>query len=114
MLYYIPLKIDMNQLETCIISIMMPHEVKKKNETVSFVSLKKLKLTINNCAQMIANHICHCNYCKQQLKFNDIDIHNCSEIGKLTYISPKSSKTSKGSKKGTKLAKTSKGSKKRH
>ena len=39
MLYYIPLKIDMNQLETCIISVMMPHEVKKNNETVSFTSL---------------------------------------------------------------------------
>ena len=109
MLYYVPLKIDMNQLETCIESIMMPHEVKKNNETVSFVSLKELKSTINNCAQMIANHVCHCNYCKQQLVFDDIDIHNCSEIGKLTYIRPKSSK---GSKKGTKLAKASKGSRK--
>ena len=39
LLYYIPLNIDMNQLETCIISIMLPHEVKKNNETVSFVSL---------------------------------------------------------------------------
>ena len=70
---------------------------------------KELKSTINNCARMIANHVCHCNYCKQQLKFNDIDIHSCSDIGKLTYISPK---TSKGSKKGIKLTKTSKGSKK--
>ena len=92
--------------------MMFASEVKKNNETVSFTSLKELKSTINNCAQMIANHICHCSYCKQQLKFNDIDIHNCNEIGKLTYISPKSSKTSKGSKKGTKLAKSSKGSKK--
>ena len=107
MLYYIPLKIDMNQLETCIISVMMPHEVKKNNETVSFTSLKELKSTINNCARMIANHVCHCNYCKQQLKFNDIDIHSCNDIGKLTYISPK---TSKGSKKGSKLVKSSKGS----
>ena len=112
MLYYIPLKIDMNQLETCIISVMMPHEVKKNNETVSFTSLKELKSTINNCARMIANHVCHCNYCKQQLVFNDIDIHNCSEIGKLTYISPKASKSSKSSKKGSKLAKSSKSSKK--
>jgi hypothetical protein len=123
MLYYIPLKIDMNQLETCIESIMMPHEVKKNNETVSFVSLKELKSTINNCAYMIANHVCHCNYCKKQIKFNDIDIHNCDDIGKLTYIRPKSSKsskkgyklakTSKSSKKGSKIAKTSKSSKKR-
>ena len=111
MLYYIPLKIDMNQLETCIISVMMPHEVKKNNETVSFTTLKELKSTINNCARMIANHVCHCNYCKQQLVFNDIDIHNCSEIGKLTYISPKASKSSKSSKKGSKLAKSSEGSK---
>jgi prophage antirepressor-like protein len=121
MLYYIPLKIDMNQLETCIESIMMPHEVKKNNETVSFVSLKELKSTINNCAYMIANHACHCNYCKKQIKFNDIDIHNCDDIGKLTYIRPKSSKkrskiaktskSSKSSKKGYKLAKTSKASK---
>jgi hypothetical protein len=112
LLYYIPLNIDMNQLETCIVSVMMPHEVKKNNETVSFVSLNELKNTINNCASMIANHICHCYYCKQKIKFNDVDMHNCT-IGKLTYISPKPSKgsklakTSKSSKKGSKLAKTS-------
>ena len=105
LLYYIPLNIDINQLETCIVSVMMPHEVKKNNETVSFISLNKLKTTINDCASMIANHICHCYYCKQQIKFNDIDVHNCEDIGKLTYIS---TKPSKNSKKGSKLSKNSK------
>jgi|LakMenEpi03Aug12_release.lakeMendotaPanAssembly.Ray.scaffolds.fasta_scaffold631176_2 hypothetical protein len=71
----------------------MLHGVKKNNETISFVSLKELKSTINNCTNMIANHICHSNYSKQQIKFNDIDIHNCDDIEKLTYIRPKSSKS---------------------
>ena len=118
MLYYIPLNVDINQLETCIMSILMPHEVKKNNETISFTNLKELKKRIKQCASIIADHVCHCNYCKQQMKFNNIDLHNCEEMEKVTFINPrlskesKGSKGSKGSKKGSKLAKMSKGSKK--
>jgi len=110
MLYYIPLNFDKDQLEDCIASIIQPHQVKKRTETVSFISLTELKNTINNCAKIIAEHICYCDYCQNKLNFNDIDVHNCKDIAKLTYISLRSNKI-KGSKKGTKKG-TKNGSKK--
>lgn len=45
------------------------------------------------------------------MKFNNIDLHNCEEMEKVTFINPrlskgsKRSKGSKGSKKGSKLVK---------
>ena len=40
LLYYIPLQIDIYQLEKCIQSVLKPHQTKKNNEKLSFLSLK--------------------------------------------------------------------------
>ncbi len=89
LLYYIPLEIDIYQLEKCIQSILKPHQTKKNNETLSFLSLKELKNTIKTCAQIIANHICHCWLCKTKMGFEEIDQHKCEELSSLEYISLK-------------------------
>jgi len=122
LLYYIPLKIDMYQLENCIQSILKPHEIKKNNETLSFVSLKELKNTINTCANVLIDHICYCDYCKSKFKFDKLDKHKCKELLQLKYISPKkiskksskklSKKTSKKSSKKTSKKSSKKTSKK--
>ena len=76
-------------LESCINSVLKPHEIKSKNETYSFVSLKELKNIINECAKIIAMHICHCISCKKTFNFTKIEQHKCSKISKLKYITPK-------------------------
>ena len=59
--------------------------------------MKELKETINACAQIIANHICHCWHCKEKMGFDMIDQHKCKELSSLEYISPRkpSKQTSK-------------------
>jgi len=103
LLFYIPLKIDMYQLESCITSILKSHEIKTNNETINFISLIELKNTINMCANILATHICHCFYCKAKFGFDEIDEHKCKDLLKIKYISPKKSskKTSKQSSKKT-------------
>jgi len=88
LLFYIPLKIDMYRLESCINSVLKPHEIKSKNETYSFVSLKELKNVIDSCAKIIARHICHCVLCKKTFNFKQIDQHTCSELSELEYMKP--------------------------
>ena len=114
LLYYIPLEIDIHQLEGCINDILKPHQTKKNNETLSFLSLKELKDTINICTQIIANHICHCVYCKKKMGFNKIDKHKCKDLSNLEYISPKkpSKKTSKKTSKKSSRKSSKKPSKK--
>ena len=70
-------------------SVLKPHEIKSKNETYSFVSLKELTDVINSCAKIIATHICHCMLCKKTFNFKEIDQHTCSELSELEYIKPK-------------------------
>jgi hypothetical protein len=89
LLYYIPLTINMYQLEDYMKNVLKPHGIKNNNETVSFISLLKLKNMISECAIFLIEHICYCNYCKAKFKFKNLDEHQCKNLAKLNYISPK-------------------------
>lgn len=77
LIYYIPIKFDGKQTETCIKNINILHKLKKKTDDLCFITLKQLKNSIMICLDKFTEHICNCTYCKQKLNFNKIDNHIC-------------------------------------
>lgn len=85
MLYYMPLDFDMFQLESCVEAVLKPHQIKANNETLTFISLIKLKEVINKCANLIMSHMCSCKYCKTKTTLKK---NKCKKNNNLKFIKP--------------------------
>jgi len=77
MVYHIAIIFDGKQTEDCVKSINKLHKMKKKTDDLCYLSLKQLKNSIIDCIEILENHICYCNLCKKEFKFNKIDKHIC-------------------------------------